>query len=84
MPIYDYVCDECSHQLEALQGINEAPLVHCPNCHTNRLRKKITAPAFAFKGGGWYKDLYSSSKSSSTAKSPAPAKPVKTTKEKSA
>ena len=64
MPLYDYQCKSCSHEFEALQAMNEAPLEECPECDEPELRKKVAAPAFTFKGGGWYKDLYSSSSSS--------------------
>jgi len=60
MPLYDYRCKSCRHELEALQGINEAPLTDCPECGAASLEKVPSAPAFSFKGGGWYKDLYSS------------------------
>jgi putative FmdB family regulatory protein len=54
MPIYEYVCDDCGHELEALQGLSEDPLTDCPECHEARLRRKISAAAFRLKGGGWY------------------------------
>jgi len=61
MPLYDYVCTSCDHELEALQNFNEPLLKTCPVCHKDTLKKKVAAPAFTFKGGGWYKDLYGSS-----------------------
>lgn len=54
MPIYEYVCDDCSHELEALQGINDDALSECPACHHSALRRKISAAAFRLKGSGWY------------------------------
>jgi predicted nucleic acid-binding Zn ribbon protein len=39
--------------------MNDAPLTTCPVCGEDALKKQIAAPAFTFKGGGWYKDLYS-------------------------
>jgi len=54
MPIYEYVCDACGHQLEALQAISEEPLRECPDCQEAALRKKVSAVAFRLKGGGWY------------------------------
>ena len=30
MPIYEYVCNECGHALEALQKLSDAPLQTCP------------------------------------------------------
>ena len=54
MPIYEYVCDDCGHELEALQGISDDVLTECPECHHAALRRKISAAAFRLKGGGWY------------------------------
>ncbi len=54
MPIYEYQCQACEHQLEALQKISDAPLVHCPACEQDALKKKVSAAAFRLKGGGWY------------------------------
>ena len=54
MPIYEYVCDDCGHELEALQGISDDVLTECPSCAQARLRRKISAAAFRLKGGGWY------------------------------
>jgi putative FmdB family regulatory protein len=54
MPIYEYRCGSCSHELEALQKINDSPLRKCPECGKLTLRRLISAPAFRLKGGGWY------------------------------
>jgi putative FmdB family regulatory protein len=54
MPIYAYRCEECGHELEALQKITDAPLTECPACGAPALKKQITAAAFRLKGGGWY------------------------------
>ncbi len=54
MPIYEYICDDCGHELEALQGISDDLLTECPACHHAALRRKISAAAFRLKGGGWY------------------------------
>ena len=54
MPIYEYQCQECGNELEALQKISDAPLVDCPACEAPELKKKISAAAFRLKGGGWY------------------------------
>ncbi len=54
MPIYEYQCQACEHEFEALQKISDAPLVSCPDCHKDSLRKKVSAAAFRLKGGGWY------------------------------
>ena len=52
MPIYEYVCDDCGHELEALQKLSDAPLVNCPECDTDALKKRISAPGFRLAGSG--------------------------------
>jgi putative FmdB family regulatory protein len=54
MPIYEYRCGSCSHELEALQKISDSPLRKCPECGKLSLRRLISAPVFRLKGGGWY------------------------------
>jgi len=54
MPIYEYVCKNCEHTLDALQKMNEDPLVYCPSCGKPRLKRLISAPRFRLKGQGWY------------------------------
>lgn len=54
MPIYEYKCEQCDHQLEILQKISAEPVKTCPDCGQAGLRKLISAVAFRLKGGGWY------------------------------
>ncbi len=54
MPFYEYRCEDCGHELEALQKISDEPLLDCPQCAKPRLRKLVSAAAFRLKGGGWY------------------------------
>src|SRR6476661_3272199 len=54
MPIYEYRCASCGHELEVLQKFSDAPLVECPACHQAELRKKVSAAGFHLKGSGWY------------------------------
>ncbi|RCU49440.1 MULTISPECIES: FmdB family zinc ribbon protein [Corallincola] len=63
MPIYEYQCGSCGHQLEKLQRISDAPLVDCPDCAAPALKKLISAAGFRLKGSGWYEtDFKSGSK----------------------
>lgn len=63
MPIYEYQCEACGHELEALQKMADAPLELCPNCNEKALRKKVSAAGFRLKGSGWYEtDFKSGSK----------------------
>ena len=54
MPIYEYRCDECDHELEMLQKISDDPVKTCPICGKDSLRKLVSAAAFKLKGTGWY------------------------------
>lgn len=54
MPIYEYQCQSCGHQMEAIQSFSDAPLTKCPACHHKKLKKLISAPSFHLKGTGWY------------------------------
>ena len=60
MPIYEYRCADCGHELEAMQKISAAPLTDCPACQDGRLRKKISPVAFRLKGSGWYETDFKS------------------------
>jgi len=54
MPLYEYRCDACNHEFEALQKISDQPLIHCPACEAPELRKLVSAAGFRLKGQGWY------------------------------
>ncbi|WP_323816219.1 zinc ribbon domain-containing protein [Cellvibrio sp. NN19] len=62
MPIYEYQCESCSHNLEALQKLSDAPLVDCPACGKPSLKKQISAAGFRLSGGGWYETDFKSGK----------------------
>ena len=46
MPMYDYQCASCGHQMEAIQKISAAPLVDCPACQAPELKKMLSMPGF--------------------------------------
>jgi len=54
MPIYEYTCASCGHELEAMQKMSDAPLVDCPECGMPALKKNISAAGFRLTGTGWY------------------------------
>ncbi len=54
MPIYEYRCQACGHELEQLQRMNDPALTECPACGRGELRRLISAAGFRLKGGGWY------------------------------
>ncbi len=61
MPIYEYQCRACGHELEALQKMADDALVYCPECHGETLKKKISAVGFQLKGTGWYETDFKNS-----------------------
>lgn len=66
MPTYEYSCKCCNHYMEVVQSIKDDPLKECPSCKTSSLERLISGGSgFALRGGGWYKDLYSSKKQGS-------------------
>ena len=58
MPLYEYQCTECEATLEAIQAFSAPPLEDCPECGRPSLKKLLSAPAFQFKGSGWYVNDY--------------------------
>jgi len=54
MPIYEYRCDACGHEHEAIRKFSDAPLTTCPACGKEALVKKVSAAGFQLKGSGWY------------------------------
>lgn len=62
MPIYEYECKDCGHQLEKLQKMSDPALVDCPACNKPALQKLVSAAAFRLKGSGWYETDFKSGK----------------------
>lgn len=60
MPIYEYQCKSCGHELEVIQKISEEPLKFCPECGLPELNKLVSAAGFRLKGGGWYETDFKS------------------------
>ena len=67
MPIYEYRCESCNHEMEAVQKISEESLVTCPDCANDTLKKIISAAGFRLKGGGWYETDFKSGKKKNVA-----------------
>lgn len=78
MPIYEYQCQDCGHELEKLQKMSDAPLKDCPSCEQPKLNKKISASGFRLTGTGWYETDFKNKKPK-TEKSNSPAKSEKST-----
>ena len=61
MPLYEYECSTCHKRTEKIQKFSDPEITICPHCG-GPLERTITAPAFQFAGGGWYKDGYGNAK----------------------
>ena len=77
MPIYEYQCAECGHELEKLQKISDPPLTDCPACGKPALQKLVSAAGFRLKGGGWYETDFKGGKKKNIAKADSSSKPDK-------
>ncbi|MEO8286340.1 MAG: zinc ribbon domain-containing protein [Chloroflexota bacterium] len=54
MPVYEYACKECENRFEKMQPITADPLIECPTCGKNALRRVFHPVGVIFKGSGWY------------------------------
>lgn len=53
MPLYEYECVGCGRRIEIIQRVGAAPVGACEECG-GEMRRLLSAPAFQFKGSGWY------------------------------
>ncbi|MDP3330710.1 MAG: zinc ribbon domain-containing protein [Methylococcaceae bacterium] len=72
MPIYEYQCQSCGHEHEALQKLSDQPLIVCPACTKPELMKKISAAGFRLKGTGWYETDFKTGNSKKNVASESP------------
>ena len=79
MPIYEYLCSQCHQLSDSLQKVADPAPDVCPHCGAEHsLARQVSRTSFVLKGGGWYADLYGSSKE----KKPDAAKPEAKTESK--
>jgi putative FmdB family regulatory protein len=43
MPLFDFSCQDCQHEFEALVRGSVAPV--CPSCSSTRLEKQVSLPS---------------------------------------
>jgi putative FmdB family regulatory protein len=53
MPIYEYKCNSCGKKFEKIEKFSDSPLETHEECG-GPVERLISAPAFQFKGTGWY------------------------------
>jgi len=66
VPTYQYACNDCGHELEAVQSFSDDALTTCPECG-GRLRKLFGNVGVVFKGSGFYRTDSRSSSSDTAA-----------------
>ena len=71
MPLYEYQCEKCGHRFEKIQKFSDPPIETCPKCG-GAVHKLQSAPAFQFKGTGWYVTDYAKSKPETKETKPTP------------
>jgi putative FmdB family regulatory protein len=72
MPIYEYRCTSCGHELEVMQKLSDPAPAKCPQCGLEQpMERMVSRSSFQLKGGGWYSDLYGSTKKGGGSSSPA-------------
>jgi putative FmdB family regulatory protein len=54
LPTYEYRCDSCAENFDAVQGFHDEPLAVCPTCGSP-VRKVFGNVGIVFKGSGFYK-----------------------------
>ena len=68
MPMYEYKCGQCGQVFEMIQRFSDEPLTTHEGCGGS-VERLISAPAFQFKGSGFYITDYA--RGSGGAKPPA-------------
>lgn len=58
VPIYEYLCQDCSYKFELKQSMKDDPVATCSRCGRT-VSRIISPPAIMFKGSGWYITDYS-------------------------
>jgi putative FmdB family regulatory protein len=67
VPLYEYKCEGCGETFEVIQKFSDEPLTVHEKCG-GPVHRLLSAPAFQFKGSGWYATDYAKGNSSSPAK----------------
>lgn len=66
MPLYEFRCESCGHEMETIVAFSEPLPTTCESCG-GTLKKLLAAPAVQFKGSGFYLTDYGKSGSSGSA-----------------
>ena len=75
MPLYEYRCRKCGTTVEKIQKFSDPILRICKKCG-GELERLVSAPAFQFKGSGWYVTDYAKKSSPDSAPASGSDKPA--------
>jgi putative FmdB family regulatory protein len=67
VPLYEYKCEGCGETFEVIQKFSDEPLTVHEKCG-GPVHRLLSAPAFQFKGSGWYVTDYAKGNNSSPSK----------------
>ncbi|MCY1078401.1 zinc ribbon domain-containing protein [Archangium sp. miwbw1] len=74
MPIYEYACKSCEKTIDVLQKVSDPTPETCTACGAQgSLSRVVSRSSFVLKGGGWYSDLYGSTKKDGSSSSSSPS-----------
>lgn len=74
MPLYEFRCESCGHEVETIMAFSDPLPTVCEACG-GALKKLLSAPAVQFKGSGFYLTDYGRSGSDARGKEPGSAGP---------
>jgi putative FmdB family regulatory protein len=52
LPIHDYVCVDCGHEMEVMHSVHGPGPAACPRCG-GQMKKTLAVPSVHYKGTGW-------------------------------
>jgi len=62
MPMYDFKCQHCGDVTESIESMS-VTFIKCDHCGGIAIKSdEVYRTSFKLLGGGWYADLYSSTK----------------------
>ena len=59
MPFYTFKCPKCDSEITELRDMGDDTEPSCEECKSS-MKRQLSACSFQLKGGGWFKDGYSS------------------------
>jgi putative FmdB family regulatory protein len=74
MPLYEFRCESCGHEVETIMAFSDPLPTVCEACG-GALKKLLSAPAVQFKGSGFYLTDYGRSGSDAKGKESPSAGP---------